>query len=299
MPDSHDESLEDNAAPLGEPAGNIGQVDPAWAGVLDELAARSQVSESSAAEDPETETPEAESAAEAPAHPPLEPVSAWLLKVALALIVVLLATTLTLVIFLVTLHKAPRTEIERAVSSAEMSVREHPSVAENWAQLAYAYARAHRYDDALNVVRKGRAQTHQDYLYLAEADILRSAGRFKDSIAVYGSAEAAISQADTQAISARKTMGIYVPLDDTTLARVYVGRAISERQLGEAKSAIADLEKAVAIAPDQSTILVRLGDYYAESGDTSKAAGMYRSALLYLPDYAPAKAGLERIGRGQ
>jgi len=236
---------------------------------------------------------------DATARPGLEPVSAWLLKVALALIVVLLVLTLTIAIYLVTLHDAPRTAEERDISAAEISVREAPGVAENWMNLSYAYAAVKRYDDAITTARKGRSETGEDVLLLAEADVLRVSGRPAAAVEVYDRAEGAVRNAEREAAGARRKVGIFVPLDDTTMAQVYVGRGIARRMLGDTAAAIADLERAVAITPDQATVLSTLGDYYADSGQGEKAAEQYRAALRYVPDHAPALDGLKRLEGGQ
>lgn len=228
-------------------------------------------------------------------HAPLEPVSGWMLRVALLLIVVLLVTTGSLVLFLMSLREAPRTVAERNLSAAESAVHDRPNDADSWSALVYAYSQAKRYDDAIAAAEKGRSLTKADVLLVAEADVLRSAGRFKDAVAEYNRAAKAIESAQSDAIAARKKMGIFVPLSDTTMTRVYFGRAISLHALGDVKPAIADLEKAVALAPEQAYLFVTLGDYYAETRANGKAKAAYRNALRYVPDYPEALAGLKRI----
>ena len=230
---------------------------------------------------------------------PLEPVSGWMLRVALLLIVVLLVTTGSLVLFLLSLHKAPRTVAERNLSAAESAVRDHPGDAAGWSALVYAYSQVKRYDEAIATAEKGRSVTKADILLLAEADVLRSAGRFKEAVAEYNLAGKAIEAAQADAIAARKKKGIVVPLKDTTLTQVYYGRAISLHALGEVKPAIADLEKAVVLAPEQAFLFISLGDYYAETGANAKAEAAYRNALRYVPDYPEAIAGLKRLAGGK
>ena len=229
----------------------------------------------------------------------LEPVSGWMLRVALALIVVLLVTTASFVFFLLTLHKAPRSAAERDLAAAESAVRDKPGDAQSWTKLVYAYSRVRRFDEALATAEKGRRVTKSDALLLAEAGVLRSAGRFKEAVATYDRARTAIEAAQAAAVVARKKQGILVPLGDTTMASVYYGRAISRHALGEVGPAIADLEKAVAIAPEQAYLFVTLGDYYAETRATAKAEAAYRNALRYVPDYPEALSGLKRLTGGE
>lgn len=235
----------------------------------------------------------------APRSTPLEPISGWMLRVALSLIVVLLVTTGTLVFFLLSLQKAPRTVAERDLSVAESAVREQPGDTASWTKLVYAYAQLKRVDEALAAADKGRRLTKADALLLAKADVLRSAGRFKEAVGVYDRAGTAIEEAQAETIAARKKTGIFIPLKDVTMVRVYYGRAISLHALGKVKPAITDLERAVALAPEQAYLFVTLGDYYAEIGGAAKAEAAYRNALRYVPDYAEALAGLKRLNGGK
>ena len=230
---------------------------------------------------------------------PLEPVSGWMLRVALLLIVVLLVTTGSLVLFLMSLREAPRTVAERNLSAAQSAVHDRPNDVDSWSALVYAYSQAKRYDDAIAAAEKGRSVTKADVLLVAEADVLRSAGRLKDAVAEYDRASKAIESAQADATAARKKMGVFVPLGDATMIRVYYGRALALHALGDVKPAIADLEKAVALAPEQAYLFVTLGDYYAETRANGKAEAAYRNALRYVPDYPEALAGLKRIAGGR
>jgi tetratricopeptide (TPR) repeat protein len=229
----------------------------------------------------------------------LDPASSMLLKIALSLVIVLLVTTVSLVLFLTTQHEAPRTAVERSISAAEAGTLEHPDVADNWSKLAYAYAAAGRYNEALQAVRKGRNRTNQQYLTLVEADVLRSAGKYEDSIDAYNDAEKAVTKAIAAAATERKKMGVFVDVPDTTIARVYFGRALSEQSLGRNKEAIADIEKAIVVTPTQATLFIQLGDLYAAEGDRTRAAEAYNSALRFIPDSPEARAGLDRLQKGK
>lgn len=230
--------------------------------------------------------------------PALDPVASWLLKVVLALVVVLLVTTIALVLFLVTLREAPRTVAERDIRAAETAVKEHPETVDGWTKLVYAYASAKRYDDAISTARKGRATTGKNVLLLAEADVLRSAGRYSEALKVYDLADPAVSKAETEAAAAAKKIGIYVPLSDSTLARVYYGRALTKQALDDVSGAIFDLEQAKQLAPQSASVLVLLGDLHAQTGNTDKARESYEAALRFVPDSPEALAGLEKLKKG-
>ena len=228
-----------------------------------------------------------------PAEPDL--VSAWLLRVALALIIVVLATSASLVIFFVTAEKAPRTAVERDVAAAEIAVRERAGDPGAWQTLAYAYVRAERFDDAVEVSRRGRTATAAKVLLLSEADALRSAGRHNDAIAVYDEAVTALSQEESAAAVARKRQGIAASAPNASLVTAFYGRALSRSETGDVKGAIADVKRALEFGPQQSSLLTSLGQLYEKTGETAKAKAAYREALRFIPDYPAALLGLKRL----
>ena len=229
----------------------------------------------------------------APAEPDV--VSAWLLRVALALIVVVLVTAASLVIFFVTAEKAPRTTVERDLAAAEVAVRERSSDSAAWQALAYAYVRAGRFDDAIEVSRRGRTTTGAKVLLLSEADALRSAGRHEDAIAVYDEAVAALSEEESAAVAARKKQGIVTPSSNASLVTAFYGRALSRSETGDTKGAIADVKRALEFGPQQSALFASLGELYEKAGETAKAEAAYREALRFIPDYPAALLGLKRL----
>jgi len=229
----------------------------------------------------------------APAEPDL--VSAWLLRVALALIVAVLATATSLVIFFVTAEKAPRTAVERDLAAAEIAVRERPSDPAAWQALAYSYVRADRFDDAVEVSRRGRTATGAQVLLLSEADALRSAGRHEAAIAIYDEAVKALSLEESAAVAANKKKGIATSSSNGSLVTAFYGRALSRSETGDTKGAIADVKRALEFGPQQSALLASLGEFYEKAGETAKAEAAYREALRFIPDYPAALLGLKRL----
>jgi len=243
-----------------------------------------------------TEDAASDDAAPAP-EPEPEPdvVSAWLLRVALALIIVVLATAGAMVIFFVSAEKAPRTAVERDIAAAEIAVRERSSDPTAWQALAYAYVRGERFSDAIEVSRRGRSTTGAQVLLLSEADALRSAGRHKDAIAVYDEAVTALSEEESAAVAARKKQGIATPVTNDSLVTAFYGRALSRRATGDVPGAIVDLKRALELAPRESSLLATLGEFYEKTGETAKAEAAYREALRFIPDYPAALLGLKRL----
>lgn len=226
-------------------------------------------------------------------------ISRALLRLVLVLVVALLGTTLALLFYVSTLNRTPRTSFERDLAQWETAVKERPDSASAWARLAYTYAEADRTKDALDAVRRGERATGAGTLTLVEADVLRSAGRYTESLAVYDLAEKELKAAQNDTADRRKRMQIYVPLEQSSLAPVYFGRGLCRRELGDLKGAVRDVEKAVKAMPEQATMLVVLGDLYAETGDEAKARARYEQALTFVPDDASALEGLAALERGE
>lgn len=227
-----------------------------------------------------------------------DPYVSWMLRVALSLIVVLLATTGALVYYLNTLNRAPRTSVERDVTTWETAVAETPRDANSWARLAYSYASAGRIDDALEAASEGKRRTKEPVFALVRADVLRIGGRYAEAKTAYDEAEKAVKDAVAEVKREREKLRIKFDIPDESLGRVYMGRALVQHELGEDKAAIKDLEEALKLEPQQSAMWVMLGDYSRGVGDTRRAKEAYENALKYIPDYAEALAGLEAIEKG-
>lgn len=235
---------------------------------------------------------------EEPAPAP-DPMVNVLLIATMSLIVVLLATTAGLFIYLSALNKAPRTRAERDVTMWETAVREKPNEANSWASLAYAYSDAGRTEDAISTIRRGAKVIKQESLVLIEADILRAAKRYKDAVKKYDQAEKAIKESREKANAERRKKGIIKKVDDDALARTYLGRGLAKRRLNDLQGAIADLKKSVDDKPTQADVWTLLGDAYRQAGLTKEAAAAYRQTLKYIPDYKPALEGLAKLKEGK
>lgn len=255
--------------------------------------------ESEAAEGAPIPDDEAAEGASAPSPRAGDPVVTLLLTGALALIAVLLATGALMFIYLNTLNDAPRTSVERDLATWEVAVKECPDDVNAWANLAYAYAEAGRTDDALDTVAKAKRVTGRQQFVIVEADVLRLAGRHTEAVKTYDLAEKAVRQIEQEVQAERRKVGVKVEADQDALARVYFGRALSEREIGDDAAAVKDLEKAVKLQPQSATMWVALGDLYAGSKETSRAEQAYRMALTYVPDDPGALSGLEKLSGGE
>jgi tetratricopeptide (TPR) repeat protein len=269
--------------------------EPVWADSGDVSASdESEDADDGFADDGDFDDEESETPAPAP-----DPMVNVLLIATMSLIVVLLATTAGLFIYLSALNKAPRTRAERDVTMWETAVREKPNDANSWASLAYAYSDAGRTDEAIATVRRGAKVIKQESLVLIEADILRAAKRYKDAVKKYDQAERAIKESREKANAELRKKGIKAGVDDGSLARAYLGRGLAKSEIKDLDGAISDLEKSVKDAPTQADVWTMLGDLYREAGQTEQAAAAYKRTLEYIPDYKQALDGLAKLKEGK
>jgi tetratricopeptide (TPR) repeat protein len=238
---------------------------------------------------------------DAPVAPtPRDPIVTGMLIFALSLVIALVATTGALYFYLATLNKAPRTLAERDISVSELKVAEEPKSVAAWVELAYAYAKAGRVEDALEAVKRGERTDNAELMAVVKADVLRFSGRLEEAVQQYDRAETATAKLIERYRMERAKKGVTSEeIDQGAFLQVYWGRGLANMQLGRTDAAIADLELAVEENPRQASIWVSLGDLYAEKNDVQKAEESYREALRYAPELPEAVAGLKRIGGGE
>lgn len=229
-----------------------------------------------------------------------DPLARWMLGVSLALIIVLLASSISIVLFLLSMRGAPRTKIEQDISRYETIIDESGGgKPEDWVKLASAYASAGRTADALEAIESGRAVKKTALLDLAEADVLRQAKKWDEALKAYNIAEKSATKEFNKMVEAQRKKGIIFEFDNQSLASVYYGRALTLHETGDLKGAIKDIESALKIIPEASYMWKDLGDYAMEAKDVAKARMAYNEALRYAPDYEDARKGLERAKKGK
>lgn len=227
-------------------------------------------------------------------EPPRDTVVSAMLAIVFALIVVLLAVSVSMVAYLLSLRHAPRTYAELRITQAESLARTDPGSSDNWIALAYAYAQAGRYQDALSVISKGRA-VGKEKLDLVNADVLRMMGRLPESEAMYTRAIAYLEQQDHLLYLAQARKGIFANMPDPFRGMAYYGRGMAEYQLGQYKDAVKDLKVANAVTPIDVTIMTALAQAYLKLNDVKSAKLWYKRAVTMSPDYAPAVQGLKDL----
>ncbi|MFA5844960.1 MAG: tetratricopeptide repeat protein [Coriobacteriia bacterium] len=221
---------------------------------------------------------------------------AWLLRVALMLLVVFLASGISLVLYTLSMRGAPRTGLERAVTMDEVAVKENPKDMQNWARLALAYNQSGRFNDAMRALDQAREIEHSPVIDLTEADILRIAKRYDEALRAYNALEKFTNSEYDRYVKERKRRGIIVTGQNEVLYLCLYGRGQVYDALDDNDRAIADFRKAAGIMPTDAEVWVEFAKLLVKDGRDKEAADAYRQALRYIPDYKPALDGLKRLG---
>lgn len=215
-----------------------------------------------------------------------------------ALIVVLLVTAISMVFFLLSLRHAPRTSAERSVTEAESQANFEPGRSDNWVRLAYAYAGAGRYRDALTAIERGRPVA-KGSLDVVQADVLRMSGQYREAIPFYDKALAFVDLEEQKAFRAQEKKGIFTRQPNQARAVAMYGKGLCQLELGDAKKAVVSIKAASDIMPTDSVMLVSLGDAYVLAKQPKLAEKAYKQALKMVPDYQPALEGLKNVKGGK
>lgn len=222
-----------------------------------------------------------------------------LLVTAMSLVVVLLVTTVAFYLYTNTLNHAPRTAAEHAIAKAEVAAVESPKNIGSWRDLAYAYAGAGRYDEALAAAAKGEKLDGGETLATVRGNILRMAGRHQEAIKAYDRAEVKVKELLERVRAERAKVGVGADPEDGFLFGVYYGRAEAKMALDDTSGAMKDYQLAAEEDPYQTDVWVALGQLYERAGKPDEARESYKEALKFVDDLKPAVEGLKRVGEGE
>lgn len=227
----------------------------------------------------------------------LDPLTRTLRLFAGGLLIVVLAAALAFTLYLQNLD-APRTAAERNLATWRTAVEEQPDVLENHVKLAYAYALAGRYDEAIEAIDIAGQMTDAPELevLIARGDILRVSEQYDAAIEVYDEAITLAESVYADRVEDAKGKGVAYTAPNTPLATALRGRGIARKESGDLGTAVADLEAALEITPTDAATWVLLGEYRAEDGDRDRAIEAYNEALRFVPDYPEALVGLRELG---
>lgn len=196
--------------------------------------------------------------------------------------------------------KAPRTYVEREIATLRTVVQSQPNVGRAWADLAKALIEAGQLDQADDVIRQGiiAAAADKAPIMVEKARVLFKRGNLP---AALKAAEAAIVEANKvrdDIIAADRKKGIMMdpramPMDPIISAAIL--ESLIYQDMKQPEKAIAALSVALVERPNMSDVLTARGMLYLQLKKYDDARKDFEQALTFVPDYADAKKGLEKL----
>lgn len=215
-----------------------------------------------------------------------------ILRVVLALLVVVIALTASLLVYLRdTSTGVPLTRAQRDVVAATAFRDSNRSVPDAWSALAIALEVEGRIDAAIETIDHGILETGDSLLLSTQGDIFRRARRYEQAISAYTRALAYFEQSQSSRPTLDADQSLY-------LGALHHGRGVALIATGDVAEGVVDLERSVEYAPRLADAWVALGDGYLLASRDSEALEAYLTALRFVPDHAAALQGVERAGGG-
>ncbi|HEX9094212.1 MAG TPA: tetratricopeptide repeat protein [Coriobacteriia bacterium] len=224
-------------------------------------------------------------------------VDRWLIAVTVLVVAVFLGTAVAVIALVLSVRDAPRTAVERQITTDEVAVKEVPQDVENWARLALTYGRAKRWSDAAYAIAQARKIKQAPILDLVEADVLRMEGD-RGAIAAY---DRAVASAQAEYDAAAKVLlekkGVKAPPPSAMVFQAMAGRALALDAAGRTEEAVEQARSALELDPTDAVLRASLGDMLLKLGRPDDAETQYRQALEYVPDLKAALDGLRKLGK--
>jgi tetratricopeptide (TPR) repeat protein len=206
-------------------------------------------------------------------------------------------------------HYLRRGKHSEAIAQYEAAIALTPTSAGTYLAAATAYAAANRNEDAEAALRQATIlEPTLAEAYTALAKLYRTQSRFEEARAVYATglqlapidgplyvayADFLVDQGDRdRAAQLLATADQIAPTVEMLLAR-----AVVYSKLQQHDAALADLLAARAKEPGALDVLLALGDYYRDRGDTVNAQAAYADATKMSPGIAAGRVRLARLAR--
>lgn len=199
----------------------------------------------------------------------------WVLKGITTLLLIAIAATL---FFLVRVaffpQKIPRSELERALFAAEAEIKANPKDAQAHAELAAAYFRLGRVDEAVKEYKKAITLKPKNPSYhFGLGFVYYKTGKLNLAIKEFKAENAIASNHE---------------------AYFYLGEIYKQRK--EYDLAIEVYQKAIETGSFDADAHFGLATVYNMKGEKELAKKEYQETLRYVPDHAGALAALRRLG---
>lgn len=232
-----------------------------------------------------------------------DPITRWLIFAIVSVVVLVLTLGLWIVATGIFNPPAPRTYHERQLDLLEQVVKKKPKVAKAWADWVRALTAAKQYSSAERVLARGEKAVGKDTpeLNLERGRLLMARGKMKDAETQLAKALKITSDVRKKELDRMQALGI---LPNPRLIKGDVMREITSLQgdLYASEKKWPEAVKAYGLAlfedPQAADLLVKRGAVYIEMDEPKKAKADFDAALKFVPDFAPALTGLERLEKG-
>jgi tetratricopeptide (TPR) repeat protein len=232
-----------------------------------------------------------------------DPVTRWLIVAIISVVVLVLTLGLWIVATGIFNPPAPRTYHERQIDLLEQVVRQKPKVARAWADWARALIAAKQYSAAERVISQGEKAVGKDTpdLNLERGRLLMARGKITEAETQLAKALKITQTLRAKELKRMEAMGI-VPDPQTVASDVMEAITTLQGDLYASQKKWPEAVKAYTLAlvedPQAADTLVKRGAVYIELDEPKKAKADFQTALTYIPDFAPALTGLERLEKG-
>lgn len=198
---------------------------------------------------------------------------------------------------------APRSYHERQIELLETVVKQKPKAPRAWADYARAYIAAEQYAQAGRVLDRGEAAvgTKTPELTLERARLAVAKGDVEEGLKLVTKSLAVTTALRKTTMEEFAAKGVTV--DPRTVRKQEMASAADmQGDLFAAKKQWPEAAKAFSIAvyekPESADYLVKRGAVYIEMNELKKARADFDQALLFVPGFEPALAGIKRIEKG-
>jgi tetratricopeptide (TPR) repeat protein len=196
---------------------------------------------------------------------------------------------------------APRTLLERELTTYGEDVAKGTADAKTWANYVAALIDAGQLSKAKTTLAAAlaSAKTDTSYILVQQARLQFSSG---DYAACVKSCDAALAAAESEQkarLDALKAKGIRQPAANELPASWLEAAHLKGDTLAlmnDVPAALKAYDRYLEVSPRDSDMLVARGLLRAKSGDKAGAEKDFREALKYIPGYQPALDGLKQIG---
>lgn len=196
--------------------------------------------------------------------------------------------------------KAPRTYIERQISTLQTVVQSQPNVGRAWADLAKALIESGQLDRADDIIRQGMVAAAADKapIMVEKARVLYKRGKFTAALKAAEDAIAEANKVRDKIIADDRKKGIMMdpramPMDPIISAAIL--ESVIYQDLKQPQKAVDALTVALVERPNMTDVLTARGQIYLQMKDYDDARKDFTQALTFVPDYADALKGLAAL----